>query len=125
MEIRPSSVVLQGVFVELISAPRVVGNGGGNGGGVVILGLPYAIELPNVVVRTLRSTVMLPDKGTLLIGGFTTSIRQRTHTGIPFLSHIPFLGRLFSRNGTYDANRRLYFLLNAEIVDLAEKEALQ
>ncbi|HYE06823.1 MAG TPA: hypothetical protein VEL07_15005 [Planctomycetota bacterium] len=123
MEIRPSSVVLQGVFVELIAAPRVVGGGGD--GGVVILGLPYPIELPNVVVRTLRSTVMLPDKATLLIGGFTTSTRQRTHMGIPFLSHIPFLGRLFSRNGIYDANRRLFFLLNAEIVDLAEKEALQ
>src|SRR5262249_2705717 len=58
MEIRPSSVTLQGVFVEVIFAPRIIGNGGGNLGGVVVLGLPYPIELPNVAVRTLRSTIM-------------------------------------------------------------------
>ncbi|MBA3686616.1 MAG: hypothetical protein H0W72_15450 [Planctomycetes bacterium] len=125
MEIRPSSVSLVvPVFVEIIQAPRVVGDGG-NGGVVSANTFGFPIELPNVLVRTLRSTVMLPDKGTLLIGGFGKSLRQRVHTGIPFLSHIPFLGRLFSRNGSYDENRRLFFLLNAEIVDLGEKEALQ
>ena len=120
MEIRPSSVNLDGVFVELISAPRVIGTGDI----VVTPPLPYPIELPNVLVRTLRSTVMLPDKGSLLIGGFNRTLRQRVHTGIPFLSHIPFLGRLFSRNGSYDENRKLFFLLNAEIIDLGEREAL-
>jgi len=43
-------------------------------------------ELPNVLVRTMRSSVMIPDKGSLLIGGFEHSLRQRTHVGIPFLS---------------------------------------
>ena len=121
MEIRPSSVILVGVFVEIIFAQRVVTVAGG---AVVFPPVPYPIELPNVQVRTLRSTVMLPDKGSLLIGGFTRSLRERTHSGIPFLSHIPFLGRLFSRNGLYDENRRLFFLLNAEILDLGEREAL-
>ena len=121
MEIRPSSVTLVGVFVELISAPRVLTTGIDS----EFLGFfTYPIELPNVQVRTLRSTVMLPDKGSLLIGGFTRSLRERTHSGIPFLSHIPFLGRLFSRNGLYDENRRIFFLLNAEIIDLGEREAL-
>ncbi len=124
MEIRPSSVTLVGVFVELITAPRII-NTGGAGLGTVIQGLPFPIELPNVQVRTLRSTVMLPDKGSLLIGGFNNTSRQRVHTGIPFLSHIPFLGRLFSRNGVYDDQRRLFFLLSAEIIDLGERESLR
>jgi protein transport protein HofQ len=68
---------------------------------------------------------MMPDKGTLMVGGFNNTLRQRTHTGIPFLSHIPFLGRLFSQNGVYDENRKIFFLLNAEILDLGEKESLQ
>ena len=82
------------------------------------------IELPNVEVRQMRSTVILPDKGHMLLGGYLAGLRQRTHSGIPFLSHIPFLGRLFSKNGIYDENRRLYFLLTAEIIDLGEREAL-
>jgi type II secretory pathway component GspD/PulD (secretin) len=127
LEVRPSSVALQGVFTEIIQAPRIytAGNGNGNNSSVVTPAVNYPIELTNVTVQTLRSTVMLPDKASLLIGGFQKSLRERTQVGIPFLSHIPFLGRLFSRNGTYDENRQLFYLLHAEIVDLNEKDALQ
>ena len=122
MEVRPTSVLPVQFIIENIVAPRI----GVAGNVLIIYGFfNYPIELPNVEVRELRSTVMMPDKGTLMVGGFTSSLRQRTHSGIPFLSHIPFLGRLFSKNGVYDENRRIFFLLNAEIVDLGEKEKLQ
>jgi type II secretory pathway component GspD/PulD (secretin) len=94
-------------------------------GGVYTPGVQFPLELPNVGVQTLRSTVMIPDRGSLLIGGFNRSLRQRTHSGIPFLSHVPFAGRLFSRNGTYDENRRVFFMLSANILDLHEQESLQ
>ncbi len=126
LEVRPGSVRLQGVYTELIIAPRIFTGGDGQGGGAVLVPpVVYPLELPNVFVKSLRSTVMLPDKSSLLIGGFQRSLRQTTHTGIPFLSHIPFLGRLFSRNGTFDEDRREFYLLHAEILDLAEKETLQ
>ena len=122
MEIRPSSVLPVQFFVEDIVAPRI----GAAGNFLVVYGFfDYPIELPNVEVRTLRSTVMMPDKGTLLLGGWAHGLRQRTHSGVPFLSHIPFLGRLFSRDGTYDQARHIFFMLNAEIIDLGEKEKLQ
>jgi len=123
MEVKPSSVDLIGTFTETLIASRVIGNGN-----TVVVFAPifsYPLELPNVEVKGLRSTIMLPDKGSLMLGGFQKSIRQRTHVGIPFLSHIPFLGRLFSRNGTYDDNRKIYYLLHSEILNLTEKEALQ
>ena len=127
LEVRPSSVQLQGVFTEFLQAPRIFtgGGGGGDGNAVITPAVTYPLEMPNVLLRTLRSTIMLPDKASLLIGGFQRSLRENTHSGIPFLSHIPFLGRLFSRNGTYDEDRRLFYLLHAEIHDLNEKEALQ
>lgn len=58
MEIRIASAVHQGSMQELISAPRVISNG--NGGGVVIPGLPYPIELPNVAVAEIATTVQVP-----------------------------------------------------------------
>jgi type II secretory pathway component GspD/PulD (secretin) len=128
LEVRPSSVQLQGVFTEFLEAPRIfdaAGGGGGNNTTVITPAVSYPLEMPNVLVKTLRSTILLPDKASLLIGGFQRSLRENTNSGIPFLSHIPFLGRLFSRNGTYDEDRRLFYLLHAEILDLNEKEALQ
>ncbi len=116
MEVRPSSAILLRTDIAQLVALTTVANFG------VSLFLP--IELPVIEIRTMRSTVMLPDKGTLAIGGFTNAVRQRSHAGIPFLAHIPFLGRLFGRNGVYDDNRRLYYLLTAEIIDLAERESL-
>ena len=123
MEVKPSSVDLIGVFTETLVASRVIGNAGA----VVVYNpvFQYPLELPNVEVKGLRATIMLPDKGSMLLGGFQKSIRQRTHVGIPFLSHIPFLGRLFSRNGTYDDNRKLFYMLHTEILNLNEKEAEQ
>ena len=120
MEIRPTSVLPVDFQVEIINGFRTAGVP------PIVIGLFfYPIELPNVEVRELRSTVMMPDKGTLMVGGFSKALRQQTHSGIPFLSHIPFLGRLFSKNGSYDENRRIFFLLNAEILDLGEKEKLR
>jgi type II secretory pathway component GspD/PulD (secretin) len=122
MEIRPTSVLPVQFLVENITAPRIAAAGNI----LIVYGFfNYPIELPNVEVRELRSTVMMPDKGTLMVGGFAHALRQRTHSGIPFLSHIPFLGRLFSQNGVYDENRKIFFLLNAEIMDLREKEKMQ
>jgi type II secretory pathway component GspD/PulD (secretin) len=125
MEVKPTSVDLVGTTTVNISAPRVITTGGTGGGVVFFPPLNYPIELPNVEMRGLRSTVMLPDKGSLLLGGYQESKRQRTHVGIPFLSHIPFLGRLFSRNGSYDDNRKIYYLLSTEILHLKEKEDIQ
>lgn len=117
LEVRPTSVLLQDVFVELITTVAVVNNVAGV--------VSYPLELPNLEVRTMRSTVQLPDKGSLMMGGFVRGLRQRTHAGVPFLSHIPFFGRLFSQNGIYDENRHLMFLVTVEIIDLAEREAQQ
>ena len=129
LEVRPSSVRLRGIFTEIISASRVSGETNDiNNGGTALVTVPvlnYPLDLPNVQINSLRSTVMLPDKGNLLIGGFTNSLREQTSVGIPFLSHIPFLGRLFSRNGSYDEDEKLFYLLHAEIVDLSEKESQQ
>jgi hypothetical protein len=63
-------------FTDYISAPRVItaGNNGG-GGGVVTPAVNYPIELPNVTVKEASTTLTIPDRGSVLIGGFGTSGR--------------------------------------------------
>jgi type II secretory pathway component GspD/PulD (secretin) len=118
MEMRPTSRLLSGAFIETLRAVTEVQDG-------VVAAVEFPLELPNIEVRALRTTVTMPDKGSMLMGGYSRGLRQRMHSGIPFLSHIPFLGRLFSSNGIYDENRRLFFLVTATIIDLGEMEAMQ
>jgi type II secretory pathway component GspD/PulD (secretin) len=118
LEVRPTTVVLQNIFTERIRAVAPVTQG-------IATVVSFPIELPNVELRTMRTTVLLPDKGSLLLGGYVRGLRQRTHSGVPFLSHIPFLGRLFSKNGIYDENRHLMFLVTVNIIDVEEMQKLQ
>ncbi len=116
LEARPTSSRLRRSPLARLVAPSFVLNN-------VFATLVLPFELPETEIRALRSTVMLPDKGSLIIGGLGNGLRQRSHTGVPLLSHIPFLGRFFGRNGVYDSNRQLYYIMTAEIIDLSEREA--
>lgn len=122
LEVNPTSTEFGGSFTEQLVAPRVLQTGDG----AAILGQqPFPLELPNSQTRALRSTSLLPDRASLLVGSYTNAMRQRTHMGIPFLSHIPFLGRLFSRNGIYDESRQLSYLITGRILELGGEEAKQ
>jgi type II secretory pathway component GspD/PulD (secretin) len=117
MEVRPSNTELERFETTQIRIFQGIGELGGG------LRLSLDLFLPVVRVRSMRSTVMLPDKGSVVVGGVVDAQRERTHSGIPFLSHIPFVGRLFGRNGIDDVSRTLYYIVSAEILDLAERES--
>jgi type II secretory pathway component GspD/PulD (secretin) len=122
MEVNPTATEFAGSFVEQLVAPRIL-QAGDN---AAILGqqaLP--VELPNLRTRALRSTARLPNRASMLVGGYANALRQRTHSGIPFLSHIPFLGRLFSRNGVYDENRQIFYMVTGRVLELGGEEAQQ
>ncbi|TVR44688.1 MAG: hypothetical protein EA402_06300 [Planctomycetota bacterium] len=119
LEVRPTSVLLQNIAsVDIVNFVQPAESLGA-------IPLVYPIDMPNIEVRSMRSTVMLPDRGSLLVGGYVRGLRQRTQSGVPFLSHIPFLGRLFSRTGLYEEHRHLMYLLTVTIIDLDEMESLQ
>ncbi len=122
VDMQPTINELNGNFLETLIAPRIINAGDQS---AVLGNRPYQLELPNVSTNRLRTTARLPNRGSVMLGGYNNSSTQRTHSGIPFLSHIPFLGRLFSRNGVYDQHSQTYFLITARIVDVAEQETRQ
>ena len=119
MEFRPGLASVT-FFTELLSAPRVIGTG--DGGGVVTPPLPYPIELPNVAIDEVSTTIIVPDKGILMVGGFNRAIDQQTSAKVPFLGHIPYLGRLFGTRGRFSERLRLYLLAAVDIIDYREAE---
>ncbi len=81
------------------------------------------LELPNVAVQSTATTVMVPDRGSLLVGGFTRSLDQFSSTRVPLLGSIPFLGRLFGARGRYADRTKLYLMSTVSIINYPELEA--
>ncbi|MFT5150819.1 MAG: type II secretory pathway component GspD/PulD (secretin), partial [Planctomycetota bacterium] len=80
------------------------------------------IQLPEVEFQRVRTTIPIPDGGTVLLGGMKVSEKEDLRSGVPILNKIPLLSALFERKGNYVSNRKLLILLRAAIVIPEEKE---
>jgi type II secretory pathway component GspD/PulD (secretin) len=69
-----------------------------------------------------RTTVSIPDGGTLLLGGQTIDEVRNESAGVPILRDIPVLGFFFDRIGKSVTKRRLLILLRVKIVIPTEAE---
>lgn len=72
---------------------------------------------PPRVTRSLQTTVYLPDGATMWVGGIIRDDLLDTDTGVPWLSEIPVLGWLFSRNTDSKVKTTLYFFCTPRILD--------
>ena len=84
------------------------------------------IQRPTTVKQELSVTVCVPDKGVLMIGGLGKSSETKTSKGVPILSKIPIIKRLFSSN-TIDRDittaGNLIILIKPTILIREEQEA--
>jgi type II secretory pathway component GspD/PulD (secretin)/tetratricopeptide (TPR) repeat protein len=82
------------------------------------------IDLPVVEVEDFSTTVSVPDGGTLLLAGAKKFSEVDAETGVPFLSKIPIIKRLFNNRGTIRTNSNLLILVRPKIIIQAEEEHL-
>ncbi|MBN8524229.1 MAG: hypothetical protein J0M02_02710 [Planctomycetes bacterium] len=108
--------------------PPVTSFPGGNvtqGGGAIAesdVG-SYPLLVPMMTYAAVRTSATIPDGGSLVIAGMTNGDSRRSHAGVPFLSHIPFLGRLFSSNGRTETEVRQMIVVQADLVLFDEIES--
>lgn len=88
--------------------------------GPVTANAPVTIQLPELRVSRVRTTVTMPDRATLLLGGLKYYEQETLNSTTPILGDIPILSFLFSRKGHYVNRRNLLILITAEIVPLEE-----
>jgi type II secretory pathway component GspD/PulD (secretin) len=89
------------------------------GGGVYVL----PIYLPYLELRSMDTTVTIPDNGTMFFSGLITDGKFDAKSGIPLLSDLPIIGRIFCTNYHERVRRNLLVLLNARIILFNEEEA--
>lgn len=81
---------------------------------------PVTIQLPEVNVQRIRTTVTVPDGGAFLLGGVRRTRDLAQASGVPLLSEIPILGNLFSRRGRSKLQTDLVIVIKARITDVHE-----
>lgn len=101
------------------------GNTSRSGTGVAfnpLLGTEYPLLVPELIYESVQTSSTIPDGGSLLIAGMNRSNSSRSHSGVPFLSHIPFLGRLFSSNGRTEQEFKQFIYVEGSIILFDEIE---
>jgi len=83
---------------------------------------PVTIQLPELDIQRVRTTVPMPDGGTVMLGGLKISEKQDMRSSIPLLNKVPVVRFLFERKGTYASNQKLLILVTAKIVIPQELE---
>ena len=81
------------------------------------------IQIPEIQITEVKTTVSVPDGGTLLLGGQTIAGEISEEEGVPILSDIPFLKRLFTNRSSAKDENVLLILVRPTI--LIEKEIEQ
>ena len=80
------------------------------------------IELPVITIQKIRSTVTIPDGGTVMIGGLKNIEEQEMEAGVPIVADIPVVKNLFRRQGFTNLKRSLVVLLKANITIIRDEE---
>lgn len=81
------------------------------------------IQLPTVTVTRVRTTVTVPDEGTLLLGGQRLVSEFEVETGVPLLSKLPVLNRFFTNRIESKEEQTLLILMKPTVLIQSEQEA--
>lgn len=81
------------------------------------------VQLPQFSFVSVVTTVSVPDGGTVLLGGIKRLSEGRSEFGVPLLSKIPYINRLFRNVGIGRATESLMMMVTPRIIIQEEEEA--
>jgi type II secretion system protein D len=81
-------------------------------------------DIPNIATRYVKTSVTVPNEGTVVLGGLIQQSLNRSRSGIPLLSSLPGIGYLFSTTSKEKVRTELVILIRPE-VSWAPPEAIQ
>jgi type II secretory pathway component GspD/PulD (secretin) len=99
------------------------GGGGTTGGGASGTAVTNFITLPIITSQSFATTVGVPDRGVVIVGGLAKIDREVHEAGVPILDKIPILNRLFSAKGQLINRDTLFIMAKPEIQMQDELEA--
>ncbi|MCA9233824.1 MAG: hypothetical protein KDA44_00020, partial [Planctomycetales bacterium] len=80
------------------------------------------VQLPTFQVISVSTTVSVPDGGTVLLGGIKRLREGRNEFGVPLLSKLPYIDRLFRNVGIGRETDSLMMMVTPHIIIQEEEE---
>jgi type II secretory pathway component GspD/PulD (secretin)/tetratricopeptide (TPR) repeat protein len=106
------------------SSASVISNTG-TGIGTTSVAPSGTIQEPEIQITEVNTSVSVPDGGTLLLGGQTLAGETEREVGVPILSKIPYLKRLFTSQSMAKDEQVLLILVRPTIIMQREIEQKQ
>jgi general secretion pathway protein D len=76
---------------------------------------------PDLLTSDVTTTVTVPDRSTIILGGLEKLTQNKGGTKVPLLGDIPLLGGLFRSTANTDIQNRLYVFVKAHILRPGEE----
>ena len=80
------------------------------------------VQLPSLAIVSVNTTVSVPDGGTVLLGGIKRLSEGRNEFGVPILSKLPYINRLFKNVGIGRETQSLMMMVTPRIIIQEEEE---
>lgn len=80
------------------------------------------VQQPVLAVTNVSTVVSVPDGGTVLMGGIKRMREGRNESGVPFLSNVPYVNRLFKNVGIGHETQHLMMMVTPRIIIQKEIE---
>ena len=81
---------------------------------------PVDFQLPELEVASVNTSAIIPDGGSILLGGLSTVRNVERRAEIPWLAKVPILGFFFKEEGYNDERQSLMILIKASIHDVRQ-----
>jgi general secretion pathway protein D len=76
----------------------------------------YGVDSPVISNRKAQTSLVVQDGQTIIIGGLIVDAGGDKQSGVPFLSEIPLIGRLFGTTGTKNEKLELVLLITPHVI---------
>lgn len=98
-------------IVSSVNAAESISKGGNAG----------PLLAPVVENRQVQSFVRVADNTPFIVGGLIATDKRNTSSGLPFVSKIPYLGKLFKRTAKVDDKREVIVVLTPHVINTGDK----
>jgi len=107
-------------YINMLIHPSVTSTNSSVSATSIASGLTVTTTYPVIDVREAQTQILIKDGETIVIGGLLKDVKSKQNIGIPFLSKIPYLGKLFTRETTDTQKVDLLIFITARIVKEGE-----